>query len=122
MKFLVDNAVSPQIAAGLRRVGHDAVHVRDLGMQRAADSDIFALAAAEGRILISADTDFGAILAAGGENLPSVILFRKGFPSKPDRQLPVLLENLNRLREPLQTGSICVFEAQRIRIRALPIG
>lgn len=98
MKFLVDNALSPQVAEGLRQAGHDAVHVRDYAMQTAEDEEIFARAAREERIV-----------------------FRRGAERRPDKQLRLLLNNLPAIHEALEQGSVAVIEQARIRIRLLPI-
>jgi hypothetical protein len=63
MKFLVDNALSPALAALLQQAGHDAIHVRSMGLQHADDDVIFDRAAVEHRIVMSADADFGTLLA-----------------------------------------------------------
>jgi predicted nuclease of predicted toxin-antitoxin system len=121
LRFLVDNALSPAVAEGLRQAGHDAAHVRDYGMAAEADEAIFERAAKEGRILISADTDFGTILALRKTPKPSVILFRLSTQHHPDHQIRLLLAKLSGFSADLDRGCIAVFEDTRIRVRRLPI-
>ena len=121
MKFLIDTAPSPVVAEVLRKAGHDAVHTRDIGLQSAGDVEIFEKAREDDRVLVSADTDFGTILALRALSRPSVILLREVSPRRPDQQAHLLLANLQAIREDLMRGCVAVFEYDRIRLRLLPI-
>ena len=122
MKFLIDNALSPVLAALLQQAGHDAIHVRSIGLQHADDDVIFERAAAEHRIVVSVDADFGTLLAVRSSQQPSVIQFRGEGSRKPEALARTLLANLPQLVDALENGSIVTFEPARVRVRLLPVG
>ncbi len=119
MRFLIDNALSFRLAEQLRAAGHVAIHVREVGLAAATDNDIFTYAARERLIIVSADTDFGTLLAFWPENQPSFILFRR-TDRRPEAQAQLLLANLPNIQQALEQGAVVVFDQTRIRIRTLP--
>jgi predicted nuclease of predicted toxin-antitoxin system len=121
MRFLIDNALSPVVAEGLCQSGHDAIHVRTIGLAAADDVTIFEYAERERRVIVSADTDFGTILAMRNSASPSVILFRGATPRNPNSQVKLLLANLGEMTASIERGAVVVVEPQRIRVRTLPI-
>jgi len=121
MRLLVDNALSPVLAELLRNAGHEAVHVRDIGQHHAADEDVFERAAAEDFVVVTADTDFGTLLARHSSSKPSLILFRGEGSRKPEALAALMLSNLAQLADALTTGCIVTFEPARLRVRPLPI-
>lgn len=122
MRLLIDNALSPGLAVALSDHGHDAIHVRDVELAQAPDAEIFAFAAVQDRVVLSADTDFGTLLALRGERAPSVVLWRRQSPRRDVEQAAVLLGVLATVESELREGAIVVVEAARIRVRPLPIG
>jgi predicted nuclease of predicted toxin-antitoxin system len=102
-------------------MGYDALHVREIGLKDAGDKDIFETAFKDKRIIVTADTDFGYLLSIWNESKPSLIIFRKGAERNPITQVELLKNNLPKLQEAIERGSIVIIEASRIRIRELPI-
>jgi predicted nuclease of predicted toxin-antitoxin system len=121
VRFLVDECLSPALAAALCKGGHDAVHIVDLGQRGAPDTVVMQLARLQQRVLVSADTDFGELLARNHASEPSVVLFR-GDEVDPAALAATLLGNLEQVEQVLVSGAIVVILDDRIRVRRLPIG
>jgi predicted nuclease of predicted toxin-antitoxin system len=104
----------------LNEADHDAVHVAAVGLAGHPDVEVMALARAENRVLVSADTDFGELLVNSGDIMPSVILLRRNHAAA--NQAAVILTALPDIEEQLLQGAFVVITVDRVRIRAFPIG
>jgi predicted nuclease of predicted toxin-antitoxin system len=122
MRLMLDNNLSPRLVEILTQEGWDVVHVSALGLCAATDKVVLAAARDDDRILVSADTDFGALLATTHDPGPSVVLVRRVAGRRVDDLADILVANLPQVEDDLQAGSIVVIGDDSLRIRRLPIG
>lgn len=109
------------LADSLRAAGHDATHLRELNLRDAPDPVVLEYARSDGCVLISADTDFGALLARSRADRPSVILIRRLVGRRAADQSAIILANLSQVAEDLAAGAVVVVGDDSIRIRRLPM-
>ena len=120
MKFLVDESIQQQVAVLLSGAGHDALHLADLGLLGATDDQVRAAADESRRVLITADTDFGALLSLAGASGPSVLLLRR--PGRhASHRTDTILKAVETARSHIEVGAVVGIEPHRLRIRKLPI-
>ena len=120
MKFLADMGISPGVVAFLADEGHDAIHLHEQGLDRLPDSEILTKARNEARILLTHDLDFGELVAASGDRLPSVVIFRLRN-MQPDQVNQYLRSVITEYRDSLEGGVIVSVNEGQIRSRVLPI-
>ncbi len=106
MRFLADMGIALRIVEWLRTEGHDTIHLREEGLHRLPNGAIFDKAAAERRILLTFDLDFGEILAL--TTTPHVL-----------ERLGKVLGDSGRA---LEEGAVVVVEESPHRVRRLPLG
>lgn len=119
MRFLLDMNLPPAMAEWLRSAGHDAVHIRELGLAHLPDREVFARAAQEERIVVTFDLDFGEIVGLGWTTGSGLVLLRLRLARQHylrERLRAAITEGA----EALQAGAIVVVEDARIRIRRMP--
>jgi predicted nuclease of predicted toxin-antitoxin system len=119
VKLLLDANLSPEVGRRLKEAGHDAIHVADIGLLTATDPVILRAAAKE--VLLTADSDFGALLALGSLASPSVLLLRSADHLRPAEQAELIAINLPSISAELARGAIASLTRDRLRVRELPI-
>jgi predicted nuclease of predicted toxin-antitoxin system len=120
VRFLIDNAPSPELARILSDARHDAVHVRDYGLHAAEDPMILERAGVGDRVVVSVDSDFGMLLAVSRRNKPSFSLFREASIIHAQDYASRILESLPSFEREVEAGCVITFRRGRIRVRSLP--
>lgn len=121
MKFLLDMGISGRAGNWLQDQGYDIVHLSDVGLFDLPDADIITKAIKEDKIILTADMDFGHILAFSKSDTVSVIQFRLSdfTPAALIEKLQLVLEKFS---TQMQAGHhIITVEDNKVRVRKLPI-
>ncbi len=121
MRLLLDQGLPSAACAILHGKSHDSVHVNQVGLQHSEDAAILEFARAEGRVVVTLDADFHALLALSGAAQPSVVRIRiEGLKAA---ALAMILEIvLNQCGEEIESGAAVSVLPHEIRIHRLPIG
>jgi predicted nuclease of predicted toxin-antitoxin system len=80
MKVLVDENIPQMTVDGLRELGHDVKDIRGTPDQGLADSDLWAVAMNEGRLLITTDKGFTEYRGVAGHS--GILIVRLRQPNR----------------------------------------
>ena len=120
MRLLLDQGLPRSTAALLRGARHDAVHLGEIGMATADDTEVLEHARQEGFTVVTLDADFHTLMALSGTLKPSVIRVRtEGL--RGDALAEILLAVVERCQADLDAGALVSVKEGRVRIRTLPL-
>jgi predicted nuclease of predicted toxin-antitoxin system len=117
MRLLADENMPGPVVAALRKAGHDVFWIKE-SMPGADDPVVLDLAQQQERIVVTADTDFGALAFRAG--LPAqcgIVLIRLDW-TDPDTDNQTVVGALTSRED--WSGLFAVVESDRVRVRPLP--
>ncbi|NJM73553.1 MAG: DUF5615 family PIN-like protein [Scytonema sp. RU_4_4] len=120
MKLLLDQGLPRSASALLTEAGLDTIHVAEINLSAAEDTDILQRAREDNRVVVTIDADFHALLALANATSPSVIRIRiEGLRAQAFANL--LQTVIEQCEEDLEQGAMVTVEPSRIRVRRLPL-
>lgn len=119
IRLLANMNISPKTVDALQGQGWDIVRVSELLPVNATDEEILEPARREGRVVVTQDLDFSALLALGGYDRPGLVTLRLSV-SDPEVITERLLKVLPQVEDELKEGCATT-EDTSVRVRKLPI-
>jgi len=108
-----------RITSWLNSHGHEAIHLRDQGLQRLSNGAIFDKGIAESRMIVTFDLDFGEIVALSKGRKTGVVLFRLRN-TRVSFVIQRLSEVIAECSDALARGAVVIVEETRHRVREFP--
>ena len=108
-----------RITSWLNSHGHEAIHLRDQGLQRLPNGAIFDKGIAESRMIVTFNLDFGEIVALSKGRKTGVVLFRLRN-TRVSFVIQRLSEVIAECSDALARGAVVIVEETRHRVREFP--
>jgi predicted nuclease of predicted toxin-antitoxin system len=120
LKIVIDMNLGVDWVICLQHAGHEAAHWSSIGRLDDDDAAIMNWAASNDHAVLTADLDFGTLLAASRIPWPSVIQLRtpKTLASYAGS---IVIEALRQCGRDIEVGALITIYADRFRVRPLPI-
>jgi predicted nuclease of predicted toxin-antitoxin system len=120
VKIVIDMNLGTDWIDYLVSAGHGAVHWSSVGSKDDDDAEIMRWALTNGHAVLTADLDFGILLAASKAPWPSVIQVRAAN-TLPSHAGAFVVEALRQAMCEIEAGALITIHGDRFRIRSLPI-
>ncbi len=116
MKFLLDVSASSRcMFATLTDQGHDVISASDM-VPGTADEEILAVAAEEGRILVTEDKDFGELVFVRRLPHPCIIRFTE---MRVEEKVAAMVDLIDIYADAMNDGAMIVVTRSQYRIRQI---
>lgn len=120
IRILLDQGVPRTTASNLQDEKWDILHVGDIGLSKAKDTELIEYARENGRVIITLDSDFHAFLAVTGADSPSVVRIRIEGLKGPD-MAGLIKQIWPQIEFSVTHGAMVTITKKSIRIHELPV-
>lgn len=120
IRILLDQGLPRSTASNLQGEKWDILHVGDIGLSKAQDTELIEYARENGRVIITLDSDFHAFIAVTNAESPSVIRIRIEGLKGPDMAL-LIRQIWPKIEFYVNQGAMVTVTEKSIRIHKLPL-